>query len=127
MEKRIELLIYNNKKIEDININRNIGSVYIKVNLNNLSKTRKVLIENNYTTRLMVINEKYGTIFYIYGKKQKNKGVFNEHCKNSLIKEENYIKKIIEVSSNENDIIETDDLFVVNEIKKQKRIENLND
>lgn len=121
MNNRIELLIYNYKKIEEVDLNRNIGSLYIKVDLNNLSITRKILIENNYTTRLIVIKTKENNIFYIYGKKQKNKGVFNEHCKNTVFSEENYIERIIKASSNENDIIETDDLNLENEIKNEKR------
>lgn len=123
MNKRVELVILEEKNIEE-NIKileNNIGSIYVKVNLHNLSSTRVLLINNLYTTRLFVAKKNEDVIYYIYGKKQKNKGVFNEHCKNSVVKNENYIEKIIEVSSNKNDLILTDSRSVLKKIEEMNR------
>lgn len=123
-KERIELIILNNLNIEKINsiLDDNIGSVYIKVNLLKLSNTRELLINKNYTTRLMVIDNNKEIVYYIYGKKKGNKGVFKEHCKNTVIRSKNYIDKLIETSSNENDLIITDDLEILKNINIKNRI-----
>lgn len=123
MNKRVELVILEEKNIEE-NIKileNNIGSIYVKVNLHNLSSTRVLLINNLYTTRLFIAKKNEDVIYYIYGKKQKNKGVFNEHCKNSVVKNENYIEKIIEVSSNKNDLVLTDSRSVLKKLNEMNR------
>lgn len=107
---RIELLIFKNKDIQDfIDISEKymIVNVYIKVSLENISKTRKKLIDLNYTTRLFITYNNEIKEEYIFGKLKKSKGVFNEKCKNSIIRED--ISSVISVSSNEGDSIIVDD------------------
>ena len=58
----------------------------------------------------------------IFGKKKGNKGAFNEHCKNTVIRSEFYIDKLIDTSSNENDLVITDDLDILKNINKKNRI-----
>lgn len=124
MNERIELIIIEKTKIEKINdlLSENIGSVYIKVDLENLSDVRKFLISKNYTTRLMVIKNDFNVLYYIYGKKRSNKGVFNEHCKNSVLKTNDYIEKLINVSSNDSDTVFTDSDDVLTKLKIMNRI-----
>lgn len=105
-KKRVELCIFNQKNINDFVLyyeKYNIVNVYIKVNLLNLSETRKKLIELDYTTRLFVVFNDDNKEEYIYGKLKKQKGVFNEHCKNSVFRDD--LIKLIDISSNENDIV----------------------
>ncbi len=124
IKERIELIILNNSNIEKIQsiLDDNIGSVYIKVNLLELSNTRELLVNKDYTTRLMVIDNNKEILYYIFGKKKGNKGVFKEHCKNTIIRSEDYIYKLIDTSSNENDLVITDDLDILTIINKRNRI-----
>lgn len=127
MKKRIELIILENKKIEELEeiLDLNVGSIYVKVDLSTLSNSRSYLISKNYTTRLMVIKQLDSVLFYIYGKKKGGKGVFNEHCKNSVIKVDDYLGKLIEVSSNPEDTVKTDSKIVLNKLKEMGRIGEL--
>lgn len=127
MKKRIELIILENKKIEDLEdiLELNIGSIYVKVDLATLSNSRSYLISKNYTTRLMVIKQLDSVLFYIYGKRKGGKGVFNEHCKNSVIKVDDYLGKLIEVSSNQEDTVKTDSEMVLNKLNDMDRIGDL--
>jgi hypothetical protein len=124
IKERIELIILNNSNIEKIKsiLDDNIGSVYIKVNLLELSNTRELLVNKDYTTRLMVIDNNKEVLYYIFGKKKGNKGVFKEHCKNTVIRSESYIDKLINTSSNENDLVITDDLDILKNINTKNRI-----
>lgn len=124
MNKRIELVIIEKTRINEINsiLEGNVGSVYSKVNLENLSNTRSFLISKNYTTRLMVIKNDSEVLYYIYGKKRSNKGVFKEHCKNSVLKINDYIEKLINVSSNELDSVMTDSESVLITLKLMNRV-----
>lgn len=124
IKERIELIILNDSNIEKIKsiLDDNIGSVYIKVNLLELSNTRELLVNKDYTTRLMVIDNNKEILYYIFGKKKGNKGAFNEHCKNTVIRSEFYIDKLIDTSSNENDLVITDDLNILKNINKKNRI-----
>ncbi len=109
-KERIELCIFNHININDFfdyYQKYNLVNVYIKVDLNNLSETRKKLIELDYTTRLFIVFHNDKKQEYIYGKLKKQKGVFNEHCKNSVFRNE--LIDLIDISSNEDDIILTDD------------------
>lgn len=120
---RVELLIFKNKNILDFKnlINKyTIANVYIKVNLNNISETRKELIKLNYTTRLFVTINDGIKSEYIFGKLKKSKGVFNEHCKNSIIR--NDINHVIQVSSNDNDVVIVDDKSLIIEESRKWEI-----
>lgn len=108
--KRVELIFIQYNKISDLNIdfkNGNIGSIYIRVDIETISFTREFLVNNGYSTRLIVVPN-IDNIFYIYGRKKANKAVFNEHCKNTVIRNNNYIEHLINVSSNEYDTVLTD-------------------
>lgn len=127
MKKRIDLIILKNteyiKKRQEL-LKENIGSIYIKVDLNTLSETRIKLIEDKFTTRLFVANINNINEFYIYGKKKGNKGTFNEHCKNTYYEYtnfEDFIIHIINVSSNIKEKVSTDDKLIKKIIKKLKR------
>ena len=120
---RVELLIFKNKNILDFKnlINKyTIANVYIKVNLKNISETRKELIKLNYTTRLFVTINDGIKSEYIFGKLKKSKGVFNEHCKNSIIR--NDINHVIQVSSNDNDVVIVDDKSLIIEESRKWEI-----
>lgn len=120
---RVELLIFKNKNILDFKnlINKyTIANVYIKVNLNNISETRKELIKLNYTTRLFVTINDGIKSEYIFGKLKKSKGVFNEYCKNSIIR--NDINHVIRVSSNDNDVVIVDDKSLIIEESRKWEI-----
>lgn len=120
---RVELLIFKNKNILDFKnlIDKyTIANVYIKVNLNNISETRKELIKLNYTTRLFVTINDGIKSEYIFGKLKKSKGVFNEHCKNSIIR--NDINHVIRVSSNDNDVVIVDNKSLIIEESRKWEI-----
>lgn len=121
--KRIELLIIEDSEINDMIelLNKDVGSVYFKVTPRTLSNVRKVLVVNNFTTRLFVISDSNNVMFYVYGKKKKNNAVFNEHCKNCLIRTEDYIEKMIDTSTNINDLILTDHYRLSPTILSKKR------
>lgn len=125
--KRIELLIIEDSDINDIIelLNNDVGSVYFKVTPRTLSNVRKVLIANNFTTRLFVISDNENVMFYVYGKKKKSNAVFNEHCKNSLIRTENYIEQMIDASTNINDLILTDHYRLSSTILSRRRFVEL--
>lgn len=106
---RVELCIFKNQSIEALEKHmkdNQIVNIYLKVDLSNLSQSRKRLIELGYTTRLFIhlIDGKKNE--YIYGKLKGVKGVFKEHCKNSVFR--NSLSELITISSNEHDIILTD-------------------
>lgn len=121
--KRIELIIIENRKIEEMLdlINANIGSIYFKVTPKTLSLVRSTLVNSLYTTRLFIVQKNKEVIYYIYGKKKKNQGVFNEHCKNSLVRTNTPIEQIITVSSNRNDLIVSDSQEILNIGAKMNR------
>lgn len=121
--KRIELLIIEDSEINDMIelLKKDVGSVYFKVTPRTLSNVRKVLVENNFTTRLFVISEQENVMFYVYGKKKKSNAVFNEHCKNGLIRTEDYIEKMIDTSTNVNDLILTDHYGLSSTILSRRR------
>jgi len=125
--KRIELLIIEDSEINDIIglLNNDVGSVYFKVTPRTLSNVRKVLVANNFTTRLFVISDNENVMFYVYGKKKKSNAVFNEHCKNSLIRTENYIEQMIDASTNVNDLILTDHYRLSSTILSRRRFVEL--
>lgn len=107
---RVELIFIERKKVSDLNIdfkNGNIGTVYIRVDIDTISLTREFLIEQGYSTRLMVIPD-VDNVFYIYGRKKASKAVFNEYCKNTVIRSDDYIEHLIRVSSNNHDTVLTD-------------------
>lgn len=107
---RVELIFIEKNKVSDLNIdfkNGNIGTVYIRVDVDTISFTRQFLIEQGYSTRLMVIPD-VDNIFYIYGRKKASNAVFNEHCKNTVIRSDDYIEYLIRVSSNNHDTVLTD-------------------
>lgn len=115
---RVELLIFKHKNIDDfmeINQKYVVANVYIKVDLKNISQTRKKLIDLNYTTRLFITVDDGKKTEYIFGKLKKSKGVFNEHCKNSIIREN--IDKVITISSNNGDSVILDDKTLIEKIK----------
>lgn len=123
MTDRIELAILNNTLINDfLNfLNQQIGSIYFKVTPLTLSSTRRVLSEYNFTTRLIVLNQSDNIIFYVYGKRRKINAVFNEHCKNTVIKSNQYLSEIIDISSNINDVVLTDNFEALDLIIKKER------
>jgi len=125
--KRIELIIIEKKGIDDILdiLKSNVGSVYFNVSPKTLSYVRDTLTKCNYTTRLFVIQNDNSILYYIYGKKQKSFGVFNEHCKNSLIRTPNYIEKMIETSSNVTDLIMSDDPVIIQKSTQINRVAEL--
>lgn len=115
---RVELLIFKHKNIDDfIKISQKyvVANVYIKVDLKNISQTRKRLIDLNYTTRLFITVVDGKKTEYIFGKFKKSKGVFNEYCKNSIIREN--IDKVITISSNNGDSVILDDKTLIEKIK----------
>lgn len=119
--KRVELLIFEHKKINDfIKLTEEyiVANVYIKVDLDDISETRQKLIDLNYTTRLFISFFEGNKKEYIFGKLKKSKGVFNEHCKNSIIREK--ISKIINVSSNDKDIVIVDDEEIIKNIDENR-------
>lgn len=119
--KRVELLIFKNKKMNDfISLQEKylIANVYIKVDLDNISDTREKLIGLNYTTRLFITFFQGKKTEYIFGKLKKSKGVFNEHCKNSIIRDD--ISKVIGISSNENDAVITDEKDIMENSKEDR-------
>lgn len=119
--KRVELLIFEHKKIDDfINLTDKyiIANVYIKVGLDDISETRQKLIDLNYTTRLFISFSEGNKNEYIFGKLKKSKGVFNERCKNSIIREK--ISKIINISSNDEDSVIIDDDEIIKIINKNR-------
>jgi hypothetical protein len=110
MTNRIELCILNTHSLEQFKTlynTYNIVNIYIKTNIENLSAMRKELINLNYTTRLFVLFDGHKKQEYIYGKLKGQKGVFNEHCKNSVFRKP--IEDLIDISSNIHDTVLTDD------------------
>lgn len=108
---RKELIILKNYKNID-NIKDDIqkcGSIYVYADKYTISNIRAALISLNFTTRLIVAHINNENIFYIYGKRKGGKGVFNEHCKNTVFNFnslEEFYQKIINTSSNpENQIL----------------------
>ena len=125
-KKRYELVIFNKLSDKKLNFlkNENIGTVYIYVDKYTISTIREKLINCNYTTRLFVSKINNKNYFYIYGKKKKNKGVFNEHCKNSVYEYDDFeifYEHIISVSSNIQNNVLVDDKSLEQIIKKQNR------
>tara|TARA_B100000700_G_C15061622_1_gene866301 strand:+ start:8012 stop:8419 length:408 start_codon:yes stop_codon:yes gene_type:complete len=125
-KKRFELVIFNELNNDKLLLlkTENIGTVYFYVDKYTMSTVREKLINYNYTTRLFVSKINNKNYFYIYGKKKKNKGVFNEHCKNSVYEYTNFEKfyeHIISVSSNIQNVVLVDDKNLKQIIKKQKR------
>lgn len=107
---RVELIFVENSLVSDLNIDlkkANIGTIYVRVDIETISFTRQFLVDKGYSTRLMVIPDEEN-IFYIYGRKKASKAVFNEHCKNTVIRKDDYIRYLIEVSSNDFDVVATD-------------------
>ena len=107
---RIELIFVENSLVSDLNIDlkkANIGTIYVRVDIETISFTRRFLVDKGYSTRLMVVPDEEN-IFYIYGRKKASKAVFNEHCKNTVIRKDDYIRYLIEVSSNDFDVVATD-------------------
>lgn len=107
---RIELIFIENSLVSDLNIDlekANIGTIYARVGIETISFTRQLLVDKGYSTRLIVIPDEEN-IFYIYGRKKASKAVFNEHCKNTVIRKDDYIRYLIEVSSNDFDVVATD-------------------
>lgn len=107
---RIELIFIENSLVSDLNIDlkkANIGTIYVRVDIDTISFTRQFLVDKGYSTRLMVIPDKEN-VFYIYGRKKASKAVFNEHCKNTVIRKDDYVIYLIEVSSNDFDVVATD-------------------
>lgn len=107
---RVELIFIENSLVSDLNIDlkkANIGTIYVRVDIETISFTRQFLVDKGYSTRLMVIPDEEN-IFYIYGRKKASKAVFNEHCKNTVIRKDDYIRYLIEVSSNDFDVVATD-------------------
>ena len=107
---RIELIFVENSLVSDLKIDlkkANIGTIYVRVDIETISFTRQFLVDKGYSTRLMVIPDEEN-IFYIYGRKKASKAVFNEHCKNTVIRKDDYIRYLIEVSSNDFDVVATD-------------------
>lgn len=125
-ENRFELVIFNslnNKKLNFLK-DKNIGTLYIYVDKYTISTVREKLINSNYTTRLFVSKINNKNYFYVYGKKKKNKGVFNEHCKNSVYEYSNFEKfyeHMLSVSSNIQDKVLVDNKDLEQIIKKQNR------
>lgn len=106
---RIELTILENdsfNKFKKLLDNYNLVNVYLGVDITTISKVREDLVNLGYTTRLFVVLDGNTKKEYIYGKKKGSKGVFNEKCKNSLIREN--IVKVVDVSSNEYSKVVTD-------------------
>lgn len=115
---RVELLIFEEKDFKEFKSlpnKYNIVNVYIKVNIKSLSEVRQKLIELGYTTRLFVTIESGVKKEYIFGKKKGQNGVFNEKCKNSIVR--NSIAEVIKVSSNSGDKVLVDSESLLNKAK----------
>lgn len=115
MKKRIELSIFTKTDInsfKSIFNEYNLVNVYLKTNLSNISETRKQMIELGYTTRLFVVFNNGKKEEFIFGKLKGQKGVFKEHCKNSVFR--NTIENVILISSNKDDSVLLDDLTIKN-------------
>jgi hypothetical protein len=115
MKKRIELSIFTKTSIDSFKLifdEYNFVNVYIKTNLSNISETRKEMIELGYTTRLFVVFNNGKKEEFIFGKLKGQKGVFKEHCKNSVFR--NSIENVIPISSNKDDSVLLDDLNIKN-------------
>lgn len=123
MNKRIELVILENIENNGIEnfLSENIGSIYVQVSPNTLSESRKILTDNQFSTRLIVVPQNDTAKYYIYGKKKKNNGVFNENCKNTVLTAKQYLEKIIEASSNADDLVITDDSNVMRLLENKNR------
>lgn len=119
MKERVELCLIKNTNIKSIEriLSKDIGSVYISVNLDTISFTRDFLIKRNFTTRLCVFLSDMieddicsgKSSYYIFGKKKGNKGVFNEKCKNTVFRKDDNWNYILDVSSNNGDLVLIDD------------------
>lgn len=131
VNERLDLVILNKTKYVDYIMSfeslkkTNIGTLYVKVTIEDLSESREKMIEDGFTTRLFVAQIKGENVLYVYGKKKGNKGTFNEHCKNTYYVYEDVVgfyKHIIAASSNEFESIFTDDDGIKNMVRKLKRI-----
>jgi hypothetical protein len=117
---RKELILITKKHYSDIRdeiLSMNVGSIYIKTSLEDLSKTRSDLILDNFTTRLFVARIVDENCFFIYGKKKANKGTFNEHCKNTVYEYDDFnsfYSHVINVSSNQDETVVSDSNPVIN-------------
>tara|TARA_Y100001960_G_scaffold72262_1_gene76751 strand:+ start:2810 stop:3223 length:414 start_codon:yes stop_codon:yes gene_type:complete len=131
MEQRIDLMILEDTEYPEYretieNIKKlNLGTLYVKVSIETLSETRADMVNDDYTTRLFVAKINGENSFYIYGKKKGKKGTFNEHCKNTFYEydsKSDFLKHIINTSSNELERIVSDDkdiLKLATELKRE--------
>ena len=122
MKKRVELCLLTHKNVDDFqNLQQDydFANVYIKTELHNLSATRKKLIELNYTTRLFIVLQQGKKEEYIFGKLKGFKGVFNEHCKNSVFRKP--ISEVIGVSSNINDSVLIDNSTIQSQFTEERQ------
>lgn len=124
MDRKIELVILEELKNNNLNgfLDKDIGSIYIQVTPETLSEVRSTLIDNKFTTRLLVIVLDQIVKYYVYGKKKKRVAVYNQNCKNTVIRNSEYMDILIKASSNANDIVYTDNLLVKRAVVKLKRL-----
>lgn len=124
MDRKIELVILEDAGNDKLNgfLDKNIGSIYIQVTPETLSEVRSTLIDNKFTTRLLVIVLDQLVKYYVYGKKKKRIAVYNQNCKNTVIRNDKYIDILIKASSNTNDIVYTDNPLIKMTVVKLKRL-----
>lgn len=126
METRYELCFFeNNTKISDISpLPSNIGTIYLRSDIATISENRATLIDQDFTTRLFVDkNNGNGNKYYIYGRKKKNKGIFNEHCKNTVADKPDFFAYILDTHTDEGSTVLTDSESFYNSATQRQTLE----